>query len=151
MADAKEYEEAKATQKLSIPEFSDVEIRVRAENGIDNYMQWARNTNGVGYARYYETRAQAVAKNHDIPIPKLSDVELRVVARKEKDHIMKIAREDADTVFCARLWERDAQAVAKEFDIPLPKLSDADIRQIEKREMSPYRGNYLQNNMCRIL
>jgi hypothetical protein len=142
VATARHYEEeaqAVATEfGIPIPELSDAEMFAKAIQEIDGHMGIARQgTFTVATARYYEKKAQAVAKEFGIPIPELSDAEMHAKAIQERDGQMEIARQGTFTVAAARYYEKEAQAVAKEFGTPVPELSDADIqaKAIQERDL----------------
>ena len=90
VVDAIEVEkEAKATNDLSIPETSDVEIRAEAEMERDIWVEWARTEPDVYDADCYVKRAEDVAKKYGIPMPELSSVGMREKTEKEIDSLMK--------------------------------------------------------------
>jgi RNase P subunit RPR2 len=87
---AKEYE--KRAQNIAkkynilIPEFSDIEIHIKAKVEVENYMRKAYyDTFTMDEARYYEKKAQDIAKTHDLPIPELSNHDIEILRQRETE------------------------------------------------------------------
>jgi hypothetical protein len=141
MADAREYETRTVAKKYdnSIPKLSDVEMHKRAEEEIDDCMMRAREYAWtVERATEYEMEAQAIARKYNLHIPKLSNDEIRIKAQEEIDDYMTNAREHTVTVDRARQCEKQAQDMAKMYNLPIPELSDIDIHAKAEEEVEEY-------------
>lgn len=139
VVDTRKYEEAAQgvakTCNLSIPNFSAADIREKATKEIDFYMDRARQAvQTVAAARKYERKAKAVAKTYGLAIPNLSQADIRAKATQERDIWMEKARHSVITVADAREFEKEAQHVAKTYDLSIPNLSDAEIRKKATKE-----------------
>ena len=87
---AKEYE--KRAQNVAkkynilVPEFSDIEIHIKAKVEVKDYMRKAYyDTFTMDEARYYEKKAQDIAKTHDLPIPELSIYDIEILRQRETE------------------------------------------------------------------
>jgi RNase P subunit RPR2 len=133
MNNAREYEEESPAQAerydISITELSDTKIHVMAQEEVNELMRKAREyTWTVDHAREYEKDAQDMAKKYNLSIPKLSDDEIRTKAQEEINHIMVIAGDDWFDVDMAIYCEKKAQAVAKKYKLPIPKLTRNELQ-----------------------
>jgi hypothetical protein len=136
---AKEYEKnAQAMARkhnLPIPTLSDVEIHIKAQEEIGHIMTVARDDIfNVDMAIHCEKKAQTVARTYNLPIPKIPDIEIRMKATWQIQDCMMRACQYAVTVDGAREYEKEAQAMAKKYNISTPKFSDIDIDIIKQRE-----------------
>jgi hypothetical protein len=133
VADAREDEkEAKATNDLSIPETSDVEIRVKAEKERDTWVEWARAEPVLGDAKYYVRRAEIAARKYGIPMPDLSSV-MREKAENMIDSWMMKAR-NGDSISWSKMMAGVAQITARQYGLSTPELSVEDMERIIQRE-----------------
>jgi hypothetical protein len=141
MEQAREYERkaqvAASKYNLPIPKLSDVDLHIKVEEEVKDYIRRAQWEINVDLAKYYEEEAQALAKTYNLSIPKLSDIKICVKVEKKIERTMEIARQESAMVI-ARFYENSAQNMAKEYNIPIPELSNADMEKIRQREMLRY-------------
>jgi hypothetical protein len=140
---ARQYEkQAQAvarTYNLPIPQLSEAEKRTKAERVVEQHMesaqQWAaREEIAKKGVKNCMEAAQNVARKYNLPIPKLSDPDTRIKVKEKVGFLMMRARQHANTMDRARYYENKAQVLAKEHGVPVPKLSDTDIKLIKQRE-----------------
>jgi hypothetical protein len=125
--------------KLPIPELSDVEMRSMAQEEIGDCMIHARQySSTVDQAKQWELHSQDLARRYNLPIPELSDVEIRTKAHKEINNCMIHARQYASTVDGAKQYEKQAQNIARIYNLPIPELSDFEIRSKAQQEIDEY-------------
>jgi hypothetical protein len=135
VVDAREDEkEAKVTNDLSIPETSDVEIRVKAEKDRDIWLGLARTEPNMVVADHFVKMAKDVAKEYGIPMPELSSVGMREKTEKEIDSMMKKARNECNVMGALAIADR-ARGMARQYDLSILELSIDDIKRISQREI----------------
>jgi hypothetical protein len=151
VSDAREDEkEANATNNLSIPEISDVEIRGKAEKERDRWMDWARTEPNVNNVVYYVEWAKDVAKKYGIPMPELSNVGIREKAEKARDDLMECARKQ-DNMSTALFNVTMAQIVASRFGISIPELFYDDAKRITQHAQEKKLGFGMLSPFSRLL
>ena len=133
MNNAREYEEESPAEAerydIPITELSNTKIHIMAQEEIDELMRKAREyTWTVDHAREYEKDAQGIAKKYNLSIPKLSNDEICTKAQEEINHIMAIASDDSFDVDMAIYFQKKAQAVAKQYELPIPELPHNELQ-----------------------
>jgi hypothetical protein len=74
------------TYNFPTPELSDDEIRSKAEEEIDDCRMYASQySTTIDKARYYEKRAQDVARTYGLPIFHLSDIDIEAIRQRETE------------------------------------------------------------------